>query len=65
MVDEQQFGSWIRAPQFNPARKIVVEVKGFDSERPRSSMEISRRTMSSRIIVYVTSREVDYVNEEE
>ena len=65
MVDEQQFGSWIRAPQFNLARKIVVEVKGFDSERPRSSMEISRRTMSSRIIVYVTSREVDYVNEEE
>ena len=62
MVDEQQFGPWIRAPQFNPARKIVVEVKGFDSERPRSSMEISRRTMSSRIIKYVTSREVDYVN---
>ena len=61
-VDEQQFGLWIKAPQFNPAWKTIVEVKGFDSDRPKSSMDISRRAMSSRIIKSVTSREVDYVN---
>ena len=42
-------------------RKTIVEVKGFDSERPKSSMEISRRAMSSRIIKSVTSREVESI----
>ena len=64
-VDEQQFGPWIRAPQFNPTRKTIVEVKGFDSDRPKSSMAISRRVMSSRIIKPTTSKEVDCVNQEE
>ena len=61
-VDKQQFGPWIRAPQFNPARKTIVEIKGFDSDRPKSSIEVSRRAMSSRIIKSVTSKKVDYVN---
>jgi len=63
-VDKQKFGPWIRAPQFNPVRKTIVEVKGFDSDHPKSSIEISRRVMSSRIIKSVTSKEVDYVNRE-
>nr|POE94015.1 hypothetical protein CFP56_35812 [Quercus suber] len=27
--EEQQFGPWLRAPQFNPGRKAIVEVQGF------------------------------------
>lgn len=29
-IEEQQFGPWIRAPQFNHGRKSVVEVQGYD-----------------------------------
>ena len=29
-VAEQQFGPWIRAPLFNPAKKSFVAVKGYD-----------------------------------
>ena len=29
-LEEQQFGAWLRAPQFNPSRRSYVEVKGFD-----------------------------------
>ena len=29
-VEEQQFGSWIRAPFFNLAKKSFVEVKGYE-----------------------------------
>ena len=29
--DEQQFGPWLRASQFNPARKAIVEMQGFES----------------------------------
>lgn len=29
-ADDQQFGSWIRAQQFNPVRRAVVEVQGFE-----------------------------------
>ena len=29
-VAEQQFGPWIRAPLFNPAKKSFVEVKGYE-----------------------------------
>ncbi|KAL0001432.1 hypothetical protein SO802_015213 [Lithocarpus litseifolius] len=36
-VEDQQFGAWLRAPQFNPARLSYVEVKGFEKE------ETSRR----------------------
>ncbi|XP_030970522.1 uncharacterized protein LOC115990895 [Quercus lobata] len=32
-VEEQQFGPWLRAPQFNHGRKSVVEVQGFDQPR--------------------------------
>lgn len=29
-LDDQQFGPWIRAPLFNPTKKSVVEVKGYE-----------------------------------
>ena len=29
-VAEQQFGPWIRAPLYNPAKKSFVEVKGYE-----------------------------------
>ena len=35
-VEDQQFGPWLRAPQFNQARKTVVEVQGY--EQPRREM---------------------------
>ena len=31
-IDRQQFGPWLRAPQFNPTRRQTIEVKGFDLE---------------------------------
>ena len=31
-VEDQQFGAWLRAPQFNPTRRSYVEVKGFKKE---------------------------------
>ena len=29
-MEEQQFGAWLQAPQFNPSRRSYVVVKGFD-----------------------------------
>ena len=29
-LNEQQFGPWLRASQFNQARKSIVEVKGYE-----------------------------------
>ncbi|XP_023888298.1 uncharacterized protein LOC112000407 [Quercus suber] len=29
-ADDQQFGPWIRAPQFNPVRRSVIAVQGFE-----------------------------------
>lgn len=29
-ADDQQFGPWIRAPQFNLVRRAVIEVQGFE-----------------------------------
>nr|XP_023870320.1 uncharacterized protein LOC111982935 [Quercus suber] len=29
-IEDQQFGPWIRAPQFNHVKKTVVEVQGYD-----------------------------------
>lgn len=29
-IADQQFGPWIRAPQFNPVRRAVVELQGFE-----------------------------------
>ena len=36
-MSEQQFGPWLRAPQFNPARKSIVEVKGYEITRKPST----------------------------
>ena len=36
-LEEQQFGLWIQAPQFNPTRKSIVEVKGYEVTRKPSS----------------------------
>lgn len=30
--EDQQFGHWLRANQFNPSRKSVVEVAGFGED---------------------------------
>ena len=34
--DEQQFGSWLRAPPFTTSRKNVILVKGFFAEKKQS-----------------------------
>ena len=39
-VEDQQFGPWIRAPQFNQARKTIVEVQGY--KQPRREMAQSK-----------------------
>ena len=31
-MEDHQFGPWIRATQFNPSRKSVVEVAGFGDD---------------------------------
>ena len=40
MVEQQQFGPWIRASQFNPARKETVEVRGYDNSHQSSSHDV-------------------------
>ena len=32
-LEEQQFGPWIWAPQFNPAKKTIIEVQGYEVSR--------------------------------
>ncbi|KAK7831668.1 hypothetical protein CFP56_027134 [Quercus suber] len=32
-LEDQQFGSWIKAPQFNHVKKTVIEVQGYDNQR--------------------------------
>lgn len=48
--EEQQYGPWLRAPQFNPARKMIVEVQGFDSlcshRNPPRGTEVVTRVVS-------------------
>ena len=41
-TEEQQFGPWLRAPQFNLARKAIVEVQGVES--PGTNRMLQRRT---------------------
>lgn len=36
VADERQFGLWIRAAQYNPSRKTVVEVQGYDESRNKN-----------------------------
>ena len=44
-TEEQQFGPWLRAPQFNLARKAIVEVQGFD--RSETNQRLQRRIVKS------------------
>ena len=44
-AEEQQFGPWLRAPQFNLARKAIVEVQGFDSSE--TNQRLQRRIVKS------------------
>ena len=37
-VQDQQFGLWIRASQFNPAKKSIVEVQGYETMPGASRM---------------------------
>ena len=37
-LEDQQFGYWLRANQFNPSRKSVVEVAGFGGDCFQSSL---------------------------
>lgn len=39
-MEDQQFGHWIRAVQFNSSWKSVVEVKGFEVDTSRRSSQI-------------------------
>ena len=39
-MEDQQFGHWFRAVQFNSSRKSVVEVKGFEVDTSRRSSQI-------------------------
>ena len=64
-VDEQQFGLWIRAPQFNPARKAIVEVQGYDSGHPKSFIGVSRRATLGQIIKSESHVKVDNLIREE
>ena len=52
-TDEQQFGPWLRASQFNPARKAIVEVQGFDSSE--TNQRLPSRTARSTSLKTVGS----------
>ena len=52
-TEKQQFGPWLRAPQFNLARKAIVEVQGFES--PGMNRMLQRRTEESTSLKNVDS----------
>nr|POF15743.1 hypothetical protein CFP56_35247 [Quercus suber] len=39
-MEDQQFGAWLRASQFNLARRSFVEVKGFEKAVEKSDLEV-------------------------
>ena len=55
-VNDQQFGQWIRATQFNPLRKTVVVVKGFGNNASRCH----QGSLSSSIISKVSPGEPSF-----
>ena len=42
---DQQFGTWLCASQFNPNRKTVVEVKGFNSRFSTSQHDMDPQSL--------------------
>ena len=50
-MEDQQFGSWIRATQFNQMKKTTIEVQGFEENVQRSkamSNKVAAKTISVR-----------------
>ena len=41
-VEDQQFGAWLRAPQFNLTRRSYMEVKGFEKVENSSRVVVSK-----------------------
>ncbi|KAK9991715.1 hypothetical protein SO802_026700 [Lithocarpus litseifolius] len=50
VVEEQQFGAWFRATQFNPSRRSYVEVKGFEMEEAPRRVVVDKQR-SGRVSV--------------
>ena len=53
VVEDQQFGAWLRAPQFNLTRRSYVEVKGFEKEENSSRVVVGKS--DSVVVVPATS----------
>nr|POE53645.1 hypothetical protein CFP56_36809 [Quercus suber] len=57
---EQQFGPWLSAPQFNPARKAIIEVQGFESPGTNRNLQCrtEARTSSPNVNTLATANKV-------
>uniref|UniRef100_A0A7N2MTA8 Zinc knuckle CX2CX4HX4C domain-containing protein n=1 Tax=Quercus lobata TaxID=97700 RepID=A0A7N2MTA8_QUELO len=56
---DQQFGPWIRADQFNPAKKFVVEVRGY--ERSKSKQTHSEGMGTSKLLTVQSKSQEPFV----
>ena len=61
-IKEQQFGPWIRAPQFNHVRKSIVEVQGYDQpRRTKPQSVLSKEVQTGQTMMDIRER-VDITN---
>lgn len=51
-VEEQQFGHWLKAPQFSPARRQTMEVKGYDVGNPKPCPKARQTTEGAQLVFY-------------
>ena len=58
-VEDQWFGTWLQAPQFNPTRRSYVEVKCFEKEE--NSWRVMVEKSESVIVALATSSAVNLV----
>ena len=52
-MEDQQFGEWIRAAQYNPSRKVLIKVQGFEDQ---GGGREKRNTRSSRSLLAVVTK---------
>ena len=62
-VDDQQFGQWLHATQFNPLRKTVVDVKGFGSNAPSRHQGSLSSSLISKVLPGEPSYSVQPISE--
>lgn len=61
-VEEQQFGPWIKAPQFNQARETIVEVMGYEQPgKATTHSQASNEAQIEKAVMESSGRAVESV----